>query len=161
MEVAQARRDGYKQALLEMGIPIAAELMVEGFFREDAGYRAMLQLLDLAEPPTAVFAASDAMALGALQAVRHRRLRVPEDVAVVGFDDLALAAYATPPLTTVHQPIGEMGARAVQLVIDQIRGNEEITSVRLSAHLVVRESSGGEVTSPSPNAHIREESLRC
>lgn len=150
MEVAQARRDGYKQALLEAGIPIAPELMVEGYFREDAGYRAMLQLLELPHPPTAVFAASDAMALGALQAIRHRGLLVPEDVAVVGFDDLSIAAYATPPLSSVHQPIGEMGARAVQLVIDQIRGNEETTSVRLPAHLVVRESSGGEFASPSP-----------
>jgi LacI family transcriptional regulator len=163
MEAAQARRDGYKQALLEMGIPIASELMVEGFFREDAAYHAMLQLLDLRQPPTAVFSASDGMALGALQAIRHRGLHVPEDVAIVSFDDLSLAAYATPPLTSVHQPIGEMGARAVQLVIDQIRGNGETTSVRLPAHLVVRESSGGEFTSPAldKNAHVREESLQC
>lgn len=97
MEAAQARRDGYTQALLEVGISIDPELMVEGFFREDAGYRAMLHLLDLPQPPSAVFAASDAMALGAFQAIRHRGLHVPHDVAVVSFDDLPLAAYARRP----------------------------------------------------------------
>jgi LacI family transcriptional regulator len=141
MEAALARRDGYKQALLEAGIAIDAELMEEGFYSEAAAYQAMLKLLDLAQPPTAVFSASDAMAIGALHACRQRGLRVPDDVALVGYDDLPLAAYATPPLTSVHQPIGEMGAHAVRVLIEQIRGQGPATSVRLPARLVVRESS--------------------
>jgi LacI family transcriptional regulator len=143
MEAAQARRDGYKQALLEAGMPIDAELMVDGQFSEAAAYQAMLKLLDLRQPPTAVFVASDGMAIGALHAIRHRGLRVPHDIALVGYDDLPLAAYATPPLTSVHQPIGEMGAHAVKLLVDQIRGQSSVASVRLQARLVVRESCGG------------------
>jgi LacI family transcriptional regulator len=109
----------------------------------------MLILLDLPEPPTAVFAASDSMAIGALHAIRHHGLRVPEEIALIGYDDLPLAAYATPPLTSVHQPIGEMGANAVRLLIEQIRGQGPATSVRLPARLVVRESSGGGAALPS------------
>jgi LacI family transcriptional regulator len=143
MEAAQARRDGYKQALLEAGIGIEAELMVEGFFSETAAYQAMLKLLDLPHRPTAVFAASDSMAIGALHATRQRELRVPHEIALTGYDDLPLAAYATPPLTSVHQPIGEMGAQAVRLLIEQIKGQGPAIPVRLHARLVVRESCGG------------------
>ena len=109
----------------------------------------MLTLLDLAQPPTAVFAASDSMAIGALHAIRHRGLLVPNDIAVVGYDDLPLAAYATPSLTSVHQPIGEMGVHAVRLLIEQIRGQAPVSSVRLPARLVVRESSGGGAAPPT------------
>ncbi len=143
MEAAQARRDGYKQALLEAGIGIDADLMVEGFYSETAAFQAMLKLLDLALPPTAVFAASDPMAIGALHAIRDRGLHVPDDIALIGFDDLPLAVLATPPLTSVHQPVGEMGAQAVRLLIEQIRGQGPTTLVRIPARLVVRESSGG------------------
>jgi len=150
MEAAQARRDGYKQSLLEAEIGIDAELMVEGFFSEADAYQVMLKLLDLPEPPTAVFAASDSMAIGALHAIRNRGLRVPHDMALVGYDDLPMAAYATPPLTSVHQPIEEMGAHAVRLLVEQIRGTGPAISVRLPAPLVVREScgAGAVVTSP-------------
>jgi len=143
MEAGQARRDGYKQALLEAGIGIEPDLMVEGFFSETAAYQAMLTLLDLPRPPTAVFAASDGMAIGALHAIRQRELRVPDEIALIGYDDLPLAAYATPPLTSVHQPIGEMGAQAVRLLLEQIKGQAPVAPVRLPARLVIRESSGG------------------
>ena len=146
MEAAQARRDGYKQALLEAGIGIDPELMVEGFYLEPVAYQAMLRLLDLPRPPTAVFAASDPMAIGALRALRQREVRVPDEIALASFDDLPLAAHATPPLTSVHQPVGEMGAEAVRLLIEQIRGEGPATSVRIPARLVVRESSGGGAT---------------
>lgn len=148
MEAAQARRDGYKQSLLEAGIGIDAELMVEGFFSEADAYRAMLQLLDLRTPPTAVFAASDSMAIGALHAIRNRGLRVPDDIALIGYDDLPLAAYATPPLTSVHQPIGDMGSHAVRLLVEQIKGQGPTAAVRLPARLVVRESCGGGAALP-------------
>lgn len=151
MEAAQARRDGYKQALLEHGMPIESELMVEGFYSQIAAYEAMQRLLDLVRPPTAVFAASDSMALGALNAARDRGVRVPEDVAIVGFDDLPLAAYATPSLTTMRQPLDEMSRQAVRLVIEQIRGHDVPRSVRFPARLVVRESSGGPRTADDVN----------
>jgi LacI family transcriptional regulator len=146
MEAAQARRDGYKQALLEAGIAIDPVLMVEGFFSEAAAYQAMLRLLDLAQPPTAVFCASDTMAIGAMHAIRQRGLGIPGDVALIGYDDLPLAANATPPLTSVRQPIGEMGAHAVRLLIEQIRRQGPVASVRLPARLTVRESSGEHIT---------------
>ena len=103
----------------------------------------MLKLLDLPEPPTAVFAASDSMAVGALRAIHDRGLRVPDEIALIGYDDLPLAAFTSPPLTSVHQPIGEMGAHAVRVLIEQIRGESQVTSVRLPARLVVRDSCGG------------------
>src|SRR5712691_6757471 len=146
MEAAQARRDGYKQALLEAGIAIDAELMVDGFYSEVAAYQATLSLLDRPQPPTAIFASSDSMAIGALHAVRYRGLSVPDDIALIGYDDLPLAAYATPALTSVHQPISQMGAHAVRLLVEQISGKGPATSVRLPARLVVRESCGGGVT---------------
>jgi LacI family transcriptional regulator len=83
------------------------------------------------------------MAIGAMHAIRSRGLRVPDEIALIGYDDLPLAAYATPPLASVHQPVGEMGAHAVRLLIEQIRGQGPATSVRLPARLVVRESCGG------------------
>jgi len=149
MEAALARRDGYKQALLEAGIAIQPELMVEGFYSEPGAHEAMLQLLDLEPPPTAVFAASDGMAVGALRAIHDRGLQVPDQIALIGFDDLPLAAYTSPPLTSVHQPIRDMGAHAVRGLVEQIRGQTSATSVRLLAHLVVRESCGGGAASPS------------
>jgi len=149
MEAAQARRDGYKQALLEAAISIDGDLMVEGFYSDAAAYRAMLQLLALPHPPTAVFAASDNMAVGALRALHDRGLRVPDEIALIGYDDLPLAAYTSPPLTSVHQPIGEMGAHAVRVLIEQIRGQSPVTSVRLPARLVVRDSCGGGAALPS------------
>ena len=145
MEAAQARRDGYKQALLEAGVPIEPELMVDGRYSEAVAHNCTLQLLELQGPPTAIFAASDAMALGALRAIQHRGRRVPDDIAVVGFDDLPLAANATPPISSVHQPVPDMGAHAVRLVIEQMRGEGPVGSVILPARLVVRQSSGGPV----------------
>jgi LacI family transcriptional regulator len=143
MEAALARRDGYKQALLEAGIPIDADLMVEGFYSHSGAYAAMQTLLSLPRPPTAVFAASDGMAVAGLEAVRNAGLRVPDDVAVIGFDDLALAASATPSLSSMAQPTDVMATEAIQLLIEQIRGESAPRSVRLFAQLMVRESTGG------------------
>jgi LacI family transcriptional regulator len=143
MEAAQARRNGYKQALLEAGIPIEEDLMVDGYYSETVAFQATRRLLDLTSPPTAIFAASDSMALGALRAIRDRGLVVPDDVALVGFDDLPMAAFADPPLSSVRQPIGEMGANAVRVLVEQIKGQDPAASVRFPARLVVRESCGG------------------
>jgi len=104
--------------------------------------RAAPKLLDLDEPPTAIFASSDTMAIGALHAIHDRGLRVPEDIALIGYDDLSIAAHATPPLSSVRQPIAEMAAEAVRVLIERMKGTGPGTSVRLPAHLVTRTSSG-------------------
>src|SRR5207248_9528274 len=122
MEAALARRDGYKQALLEEGIAIDPELMVEGYYSQAAAYQATQQLLDLPDPPTAIFASSDTMAIGALNAIRDAALHVPEDIAAVGYDDLSLAVHSTPPLSSGQQPVDEMPAPAVRSVIETIVG---------------------------------------
>jgi LacI family transcriptional regulator len=143
MTAGLARRDGYKQALLAAGITISAELMVEGDFTQESGYTAMQRLLALPIRPRAVFVASDTMAIGALRAVAESGLRVPADVALVSFDDLPAAAYASPPLTTVHQPISELGSAAVRALIAQIEAPDTHPGlVLLPTRLVVRASCG-------------------
>jgi LacI family transcriptional regulator, galactose operon repressor len=149
MESAQARRDGYKQALLEAGIAILPELMVAGDYSQDLAYQAMTHLLDLPQRPTAVFASSDSMAVGALHAIRNRGLRVAEDIGLIGFDDLPFAAQTNPPLTSVSQPVLEMATCAVKLLIEQIRDRSSVTSIRLPAQLVIRESSGPSIRHPA------------
>ena len=137
------RRDGYKQALLEAGIAILPELMTIGDFTQESGYQRMRDLLALSVRPTAVFVASDTMAVGALRAVHEAGLDVPDDIAIVGFDDLPVASYANPPLTTVYQPIIQMGALAVELLIDGFDDSQRrLAQVRLPTHLVVRASCG-------------------
>jgi LacI family transcriptional regulator len=142
MDAAIARRDGYKQALLEAGIAISPELLVDGYYSDEGGYQAMHRLLNLPQRPTAVFAASDMMAIGALRAIHDAGLIVPDDVALVGFDDLPIALYANPPLTTVHQPITELCAAAVKSLIDQIKNQRSAAPLRLPTSLVIRGSCG-------------------
>jgi LacI family transcriptional regulator len=143
MAAAIDRRDGYKQALLEAGLTIAPELIVEGGFTQESGYWAMSRLLGLRSPPSAVFVASDTMAIGALRAIEQAGLRVPGDVSLIGFDDLPTAMAATTPLTTVRQPIAEMGATAVGLLIDRIEKRSAPAShLRLPTELIIRSSCG-------------------
>jgi len=140
---ARERRDGYTQGLRDAQLPLAAELIVEGDWTHERGYTAMQELLSVAARPTAVFVASDTMALGAIRAINDAGLRVPDDVALVSFDDLPLASYANPPLTTIRQPIAGGGATAVKLLIDRIEQRDTpITHVRLPTELVVRRSCG-------------------
>ncbi|WP_345714279.1 LacI family DNA-binding transcriptional regulator, partial [Kineococcus glutinatus] len=139
---SRARLDGYRAGLESAGLQLDPALVREGTFYQESGFRAGEELLRLAEPPTAVFAASDQMALGVYEAVRRAGLRVPDDVGVVGFDDLALAAWASPPLTTVRQPLAEMGALAARTVL-ALAGGEEADNprVELATSLVVRDST--------------------
>ncbi len=140
------RRDGYKQALVEAGIPIEPELIVEGDFTQEGGYQAMQQVINLPERPRATFVASDAMALGALHALREVGLHVPRDMAIVGYDDLPVAVQTTPALTTVRQPIAQMGAAAVRTLIEQIEDPSTLrTAVRLATTLVIRETCGAQI----------------
>jgi LacI family transcriptional regulator len=138
-----ARYEGYCQALQSAGLPWDADLVVSGAFAESSGYGAMNQLLDLADPPQAVFFANDQMALGALAAAHERQVRIPEDVAIVGFDDINAAAYVQPPLTTVRQDIREQGMLAVRLLLQRMDDPEaETQTVLLPTQLVVRRSCG-------------------
>ena len=118
--------------------------MLEGDFYDESGYRATRRLLELDEPPTALFAASDLMAAGALRAAHDLGVAVPEDLAIVGFDDIALAALIQPPLTTVRQDmkaIGEAAAEALGEMIDDPEAAPE--RLLIPTQLIVRSSSGG------------------
>jgi len=135
------RLAGYNAALRDRGFRADPSLLAEGDFTEAGGYRAMQQLL--AHRPDAVFAASDIMALGAIRALREAGLRVPEDVAVVGFDDLPQAARAEPPLTTVRQPTYRLGATTVDSLLDLIKyPASSPRRIVLPTELVVRASCG-------------------
>ena len=156
MAAAMDRRDGYKQALAEFAIPIRPELIVEGDFTQPGGYRAMEKLLQLAEPPSAVFVASDPMAAGALRAVSDAGLEVPDDVAVASFDDTPLASMVTPPLTAVHQPVYELGAAAADLLLGRLEepAAQLPSSIRLPARLVVRQSTVGSAPRPAASSTL-------
>jgi LacI family transcriptional regulator len=142
MMCSRARLDGYRAALEAAGVPAAEELIEQGDFYHESGFAGGMALLGLDEPPTAVFAASDQMAFGVYEAARQRGLRVPDDVSVVGFDDLPEARWACPPLTTVRQPLSEMGLLAARTVMRLAQGETvESPRVELSTELMVRVSS--------------------
>lgn len=118
-----ARAIGYVQALGEHGIALDDALVREGEFREAEAQAAMRELLALSSPPTAVYAANDMMAIGAMMAVREVGLRVPEDVAIAGFDDIPTARYVSPALTTIAQHPERLGARAAELLLERLNGD--------------------------------------
>ncbi|WP_103500905.1 MULTISPECIES: LacI family DNA-binding transcriptional regulator [unclassified Streptomyces] len=151
---SRARMDGHRAALAAAGVPVDEDLTAPGDFYHEAGFTGCNQLLELADPPTAVFASSDQMALGAIEALRLRGLRVPQDMSVVGFDDLPEVRWASPPLTTVRQPLSEMGKMAARTVLGQARG-ESVDSPRLelATELVVRASTAPPTDSPGRPAH--------
>ncbi len=123
-------------------MPFDQALVVQGDFYHESGFHGCDQLMDADDPPTAVFASSDQMALGAIEALRRRGLRVPEDVSIVGFDDLPEVRWSAPPLTTVRQPLADMGKLAARTVLRQARGEEiESPRVELATQLVVRAST--------------------
>jgi LacI family transcriptional regulator len=139
---SRARMDGYRAALDAAGLAIDDRLVRPGNFYHESGYTAGMHLLGLPEPPTAIFASSDQMALGVYEAVRKRGLRVPDDVSVVGFDDLPEVRWCSPPLTTIRQPLAEMGMLAARTVLRLARGETiESPRVELATDLVVRDSA--------------------
>jgi DNA-binding LacI/PurR family transcriptional regulator len=142
LQASQDRLRGYQVALQEHGITPNPELIVVGNFQDSGGYRATQKLLSLEPRVEAVFAASDMMAFGAIRAIRERGLEVPQDIAVVGFDDIPVATYFEPPLTTVRQPMEKMGAVAFRLLLQQIQGEKVLErKVVLRTELVVRAST--------------------
>jgi LacI family transcriptional regulator len=139
------RLAGYKRALEQAGRRYDENLVQQGNYVRDGAFNAMKALLP--HKPDAVFVATDQMALGALNALQQEGVRVPDDVAVIGFDDLPLASSTLPPLTTIRQPIHEKGMRAAALLIDLIEGKvREPQQVILPTELVVRASCGGAST---------------
>jgi LacI family transcriptional regulator len=138
---ASERFEGYKAALSEHGIPLRDDYIVQGDFRMKVGYRAAQQLLALAEVPTAVFAANDLSALGAIEAIRERNLRIPEDISVTGFDDIPQAAVTNPKLATVRQPLNQMGGEAVNVLLKWLEDPSlEIGQITLETQLIIRDS---------------------
>ncbi len=141
-ESSEDRHRGYLDALMAAGIEYHNELVRDGDYTQKRGFQAALELLNLTAPPSAILATADVVAFGALDAVRSRHLRVPDDVSVVGFDDVPQASQVYPPLTTVQQPLYEMGRAAVRLLLSYIRGEEPVTSrVVLPTELIVRAST--------------------
>lgn len=138
----QARLHGYRAAMEAAEAPVLPGYVRAGTFHYQDGVTGGTALLDLAEPPTAIFAGCDDIALGVLEAARARGLRVPEDLSIVGFDDTQIARMASPPLTTVRQPLREMGAVAVRTAL-RLAAGERIEShhVELATELVVRGST--------------------
>jgi LacI family transcriptional regulator len=141
---AGERLAGYRDALRAADIPYARELIVTGDFLEERGYRGTQQLLSLDPPPTAIFTSADTAAFGAIRAARDAGLRVPDDLSVVGFDDIPEASLVMPPLTTVRQPMLEMGATAVRL-LQRLMDDPGATPRRteLDTELIVRGSTAG------------------
>jgi signal transduction histidine kinase len=140
---AEARYRAYTEMLAKHGLPLDPDLIAPGDFTAGTGLKAIQLLLDERKVDfEAVVAANDPMALGALEALQARGIRVPGDVAVVGFDDIAEARLATPPLTTVRQPLHEQGRRAAEMVLALLAGEEVPKQVTLPTELVVRQSCG-------------------
>jgi LacI family transcriptional regulator len=139
---AAERLHGYREALRELA-PRARELVLPGDFSEESGYRVGKSLAALDTLPDAVFAANDSMAIGCLFALKEAGLSVPEDVAVAGFDDIPMSRFMSPPLTTVHVPIAELGGRALDRLAAAIAkpGGKRVSET-VAGELVVRASSG-------------------
>jgi DNA-binding LacI/PurR family transcriptional regulator len=119
---SRARVDGYRAAMGAAGLPVPNGYVRYGDFMSVTGYQETMALLDLPEPPTAIFVCSDQMALGAYEALYERGMRVPDDMSIVGFDDLDEARWAIPPLTTVRQPLTEMAGVATRMLVQPDRG---------------------------------------
>jgi len=138
---ARRRLEGYQAALRDNGLKFDPRMIIEKQPTLGEGKEGMERLLSMGKPPTAVFAASDMLAIGALTAAREMGFRVPEDVSVAGFDDIDFAAFSNPPLTTVRVPAREMGEIAVEMVMAMIEGNSTgVRQVVLETELVIRDS---------------------
>ncbi|HET8913682.1 MAG TPA: LacI family DNA-binding transcriptional regulator [Ktedonobacteraceae bacterium] len=141
LTTSRARLAGYREALERAGIAIDPALICEGNYLLGDGVQQAYALLDLPKPPTAIFAGNDAQAAGVYQALYQRNIRIPDAMSVIGFDDVASTAQMSPPLTTIHQPLAEMGKMAANMLLRLIAGQQlESNHVELSTSLVVRES---------------------
>lgn len=139
MPLCHYRLQGYVQALRRAGATVDPHYITRGDFTFEAGARALEQLLTLPKPPTAVFCHSDVMALGALSQAKRRGLKIPDDLSIIGFDNISLAEFCDPPLTTVSQPRYEIGREAMLLLLEQLQGHNVSSGSRLlECELVLR-----------------------
>lgn len=143
---AQLREAGYRESLEASGIPFDPELVRDGGYQTALTAAAVRELLTRSDRPTAVFAANDMSALGVIEVAHELGLRVPEDLSVIGFDDIPEAASSMPPLTTMAQPLRDLGAQALRMLIELLDGHDVPGHVQLPARLVIRAS-----TAPPPS----------
>jgi LacI family xylobiose transport system transcriptional regulator len=140
---SRARLDGYRTALDMAGVPVDRELIGRGDFLIEGGLAEAHRMLRLPDRPTAIFATNDGQAIGVYHAARQLGLRIPDDLSVIGFDDLPSVRWAIPPLTTIRQPLAKMAAAATSMLLTLARGEQLPQSrVELATELVVRESTG-------------------
>lgn len=139
-QVALERLEGYKKALYEYKLPFSEELVAHGKFLWQDGYAAMKELLGYKPQCTAVFVANDTMAYGAFQAIHEAGMRIPDDIAIIGYDDLEFSALTNPPLTTIRQPRYELGLKALEMLVKVLRreGDSVAMKICLKPELIVR-----------------------
>ena len=157
LTTARDRQAGYEQALHEAGLPLDETLVMHSVFKQTGGYSAMQQLLSSPAPPTAVFAGSNLLTLGALQAIHERHLAIPDEIAIVGFDEMPWAMSLRPPLTTVAQPAFDVGRTAAELLLARVREPAlPRRQVVLETRLIVRSSCGFQKVSEDVTApHLK------
>lgn len=158
---AAERLRGYRTALRDAGIAGTPRWECAGDFTDTSGFQACLELLRRSPRPTAVFAANDAMAIGALSALREAGVRVPADMAVAGFDDIPMARYTHPPLSTVRVDISALGARATKRLLEAVASRRRHRKRRetIPVTLVVRESCGGRPDASSTHSSKQKEAV--
>jgi LacI family transcriptional regulator len=140
---ARERKEGYMSALGEQGITPDPSLVKAGDFKLAGGYRAACEILEIENPPTAIFAANNLTTLGALNSIHEKKLRIPQDIAIVGFGDMPWATSLNPSLTAVAQPTYELGRMAADLLLQRIEDRDrEVIEVRLGSRLIIRNSCG-------------------
>jgi LacI family transcriptional regulator len=137
------RLQGYREGLAEVGLPFDPALVLEGDYLQPTGFKQTQSLLQLGAPPTAIVVSNDVMAFGAMDAAKAQGLRIGKDLSIVGFDDVFMASQTYPPLTTVRQPMAEMGEAAVDMLVTLIQGRTVLSPRReLPTELIIRESTG-------------------
>ncbi|MEQ4302355.1 LacI family DNA-binding transcriptional regulator [Plantactinospora sp. B6F1] len=151
LESARLREAGFRKAMADADVPVDERLVRVGGFRIDSAAGTAAELLALPDRPTAVFAGNDLSAISTLDVARSMGLRVPDDLSVIGFDNVPESALVNPPLTTIMQPLQRMGAEALRLLIDLIGGVERDTHIRLPTELVIRASCRPYTAAHQPN----------
>jgi len=141
---ARTRYEGFVKAMNEANLPIHENWIMEGFFEHEDGYECMNKILAQDNLPTAVFCCNDVMALGAISAITEKGLRVPDDISIIGYDNIHSSRFYAPPLTTIHQSKSRLGAQAVNLLFERIanKDNDNHEKHRIAIHpeLVIRKS---------------------
>ncbi len=143
---AENRLAGYMDVMQKCGLPVDEALIQQGDWGVESGYQAAKALIGLKERPTAIFASNDIMALGSIYAIQEARLLIPEDIALVGYDDRDFAAWIRPALTPVRMPSYEMGLAAARLLLQQLTGEEMEDATQIPGKLIIRESCGAHRT---------------